>query len=211
VVLCGPIAPLEQVGKVFDPKDGLLAALRQALQDVAARPPGGSWTPKPDAPVKLSRGFLDFLNRMSAISDALFPQPMKYALSVRPNPAIKQVTGTIDGESVSMSNRDYTWPNAKPGIDLRVELAAGGNSALRKYVGIWGIFQLIANADGKTGMNQFHLINVGNPQGGKGSSPQPILPDGSAIVLEVTQFPNSVAQAFDKGFFTVSCPPKIFE
>jgi type VI secretion system protein ImpL len=202
----GDDASLDQVGKVFDPKDGLLAGLRQTLQDLVVKSPGGNWTQKPDAPVKLSRGFLDFFNHMSSISEALFPQPTKYGLSVGPNPAIKQVTGTVDGQAISMSNKEYFWPAAKPEINLRVDATAGGSSPLRSYSSIWGIFRLLSNAE-RMGTNQFRLVNV---QGG-GGNPQPILPDGSAIVFEVTQFPNGVAQAFDKGFFTVSCPARTME
>jgi len=203
----GDDADMEQVTKVFDPKDGLLAGLREALGDLVVKS-GGSWTQKPDAPVKLPRGFLESLNRMSAISDALFPRPVKYRLSVRQNPAVKQVSGKLDGEPVSMSVKEYVWP-AGTVTDLRVEpIGSTVSSALRSYSSIWGIFQLLGDADRIAGTNQFQLVNV---QGGKRSNPQPILPDGSAIVLEVTEFPNGVSQAFDKGFFKASCPPRIEE
>src|ERR1035441_8292145 len=152
---------------------------------------------------------------MSAISEALFsPQggapAMKYKLSVQANPAIKQVTGTLDGERVSMSSKEYDWPTSKPGVDLRVEQAGGGSTALRSYSGNWGIFQLLSNENHTTGPpDLFRMVNVRGES--KGSNPQPILPDGSAIVLEVTDFPNGVRQAFDKNFFVVSCPKGIFE
>jgi type VI protein secretion system component VasK len=152
---------------------------------------------------------------MSAISDALFPQQggalaMKYKLSVQPNPAVKEVKGALDGQPFSMSGKEYAWPTAKPGVDLRVEQSGGGNTPLRSYSGIWGIFQLLSNENHAAGQpNLFRLVNVRGES--RGSNPQPILPDGSAIVLEVIEFPNGVRQAFDKDFFAVSCPKGIFE
>src|ERR1035438_2927832 len=124
---------------------------------------------------------------MSAISDALFlPQGgapgMKYKLSVQANPAIKQVTGTLDGQSVSPSVKGYTWPTPNPGVDLRVEQAGGGNAPLRSYLGNWGIFQLFSNEDHTSGI--FRIVNVQGES--KRSNPQPILLDRSAVVLEVT-------------------------
>lgn len=208
----GDDASLDQVGKVFDPKGGLLAAMHQTLGDLVMKSAGG-FTQKPDAPVKLSRTFLDFFTRMSAISDALYPAQggapgMKYKLSVEANPAIKEIAGTVDGEPVAMASKEYVWPGPKPGIDLRVLPVAGGSNALRSYSGPWAIFQLLSNADHTPGTNQFRLVNV---QGGRRSNPQPILPDGSPIILDVTQYPNGVSQAFDRDFFAVSCPARITE
>ncbi len=205
-------ASMDQVRRVFAPKDGTLAGMREALHDLVVKS-GGVWSQKPDAPLKLSRRFLEFFNRMSEISDALFPQqgddPMKYKLSVRANPAMKQVTGTIDGEPVSMSTKEYSWPGSKPGVDLRVEPAAGGSTPMGGYSGRWAIFKLMASADHKAGTNLFPLVNVKAES--SQSLPQSILQDGSAIVFEVTQFPNGVQNAFDKGFFAVSCPKQVFE
>src|ERR1035441_2534496 len=86
--------------------------------------------------MKLSKDFLGFLTRMSAISDALFPQQggapaPKYKLSVQASPAIKQVVGTVDGEPISMS-KEYSWPPSNGEINLRVELTGGGNTPLCK-------------------------------------------------------------------------------
>ena len=95
---------------------------------------------------------------------------------------------------------------------FRSEQTGGGSTALRSYSGIWGIFQLLANEDHTTDPPYlFRLVSVRGVD--KGSNPQPILPDGSPIILEVTGFPNGVQKAFDKDFFGVSCPgPKgIFE
>ena len=203
-------AGLEEVRKVFNPKDGAIATLRQALGDLVIKS-DGSWSQKPDAPVKLSSEFLKYLTGMTAISDALFSAQdgapgMKYKMSVQPNKAINQITGTLDGQSVSPASKEYSWPTSKPGVNLRVEQAGGGDAALRGYSGIWGIFQLLSNETHTGG--QFRLVNV---RGESGGTPQPILPDGSAIVLEVTDFPNGVRQAFDREFFWVSCPKQIFQ
>ena len=204
-------AALSQVTKVFDPNNGLLGALRQTIGELAVRS-GGSWSQKPDAPVKLSAEFLRFLDRISLISDALFPVQggapgMKYKLSVQPSRSIKAVTGTIDGEAISAS-REYAWPPPNGAIDLRVAPADGGSTPLRSYQGPWAIFRLLSGGDAhSSGTNTFSLIYV--IAEGAGSRRQPILADGSPIVFEVTQFPNNVQQVFDKDFFTIACPTKI--
>jgi type VI protein secretion system component VasK len=107
-----------------------------------------------------------------------------------------------------MGEKQYNWPAPKPGIDLRLEQATGGNSALRGYPGNWGIFQMLALADKRISQNQFGLVYL---QGGTGSLKQSIMPDNSTIVLEVTEFPNGVQRAFDSDFFRLSCPVKATE
>ena len=210
----GSDADLDQVSGVFNPRDSLFTALRQTVSDFGDEKPDGSWSQKPDASIKLSREFWTFLTKLSEISIALFPRQggaaaMEFRLSVLPNTAVKRVTGPIDGQEISMSPADYPWPGSRPGIDLRVEQAEGGNAPLRKFTGLWGIFKLLSNAVHTAAKpNQFQFRNL---QAEKGSEPQTILPDGSDITLEVTRFPNGVQDAFKKGFFEVKCPARIFE
>jgi type VI protein secretion system component VasK len=205
---------LDQLNDVFAPTGGALGAVRQLLGENIIKT-GSLWTAKPDAQFKLSRSFLGFFNQMSAISDALYPQQgakpgMHYKLVVRPNPGVKQVKGLIDGDIFSMNEKQYSWPSAKPGVDLRIEQSGGGDFAFRAYPGIWAIFQLLSGADRHTpGSNQFGLVNV---QAGKRSLAQAVLPDSSAIVIEVVEFPNGVQRAFDSDFFRIgACPVKATE
>jgi type VI protein secretion system component VasK len=199
--------------EVFSPQGGLLGTLRQTLGDLLVKS-GASWTEKPDAPIKLSRSFLAFYNQMSSISDALFAAPgakpsMHYKLLVRPNPGVKLVKGTLDGEPFSMTEKQYNWPSSSPGVTLRLEQTGGGDQPMRGYSGPWAIFQLLSGSDRHvSGTNQFGLVNV---QAGRRSLPQSILPDGTQIVVEVVEFPNGVQRAFDSDFFRVSCPVKATE
>ena len=205
-------ASVEEVTRIFSAADGPLGTVRAAVADQVVKT-GGTYALKPDAAVKLTHTFIDFLNKVSLISDALFAKPgtppaMRYRLTVRPNPGIKQVTGKIDGQAAAMASTEYEWPMSNPGLDLRVEQTAGGSTPLRSFSGVWAIFRLLSDAVHTPGSDQFSLINV---QGGRGSRAQPILEDGSAIVLEVTQYPNGVRQAFDRNFFQLSCPGKAAE
>jgi type VI protein secretion system component VasK len=209
----GKDADLADVSKVFDPKNGDLAGMRQALGDLVVKS-DGIWSQKPDATIQLSTSFLKFFNRMSAISDALFPPQgggpaMKYKLSVQANPLIKRITGKLDGEQVSMP-KESSWPPSNGEIDLRVELTGGGDTPLCSYRGPWAIFRLLSSADDhQAGSSLFPLVY--SRAEGPGSLRQPILADHSPIIFEVMQFPNNVRQAFDKDFFAVSCPKQIFE
>jgi len=201
-------ARLDAVAAIFDPRSGQLSAVKQAVADDVVPAPG-AWMQKPDAPVKLSRAFLNFMGEMSMVSDALFAaQGAHYKIAVRSNPGVKQIVGTLDGAPFSMAGKEYTWPPSQPGINLRVEQSAGGSTPLRSYSGVWGIFKLLASAEHQRGTNQYMLTYV---QGDATSNQQAILPDGSAIVLEVTQYPNGVSQVFDKGFFGLSCPARATE
>ena len=200
-------ANIDEVTKVFSAPDGPLGAVLAAVKDQVVKA-GGVYSLKPDATVKLNRTFIDFLNRMTAIADALYakagaPPSMRYRITVQPNPAMKQVMGKIDGQTASMASTEYDWPGPGGGVDLRVEQAGGGNSAFRGFKGTWAIFRLMNDAVHTPGSDQFGFVNV---QGGRGSSQQAILADNSPIVLEVTQYPNGVRQAFDRTFFQVRCP-----
>jgi type VI protein secretion system component VasK len=204
---------LDQLSDVFAPQGGALGAVRQLLGDNVAKN-GSLWAEKPDAPIKLSRSFLSFFNQMSAISDALYPPQaakpaMKYKLLVRPNPGVKQVTGKVDGEDIAMTEKQYSWPTASPGVQLYF-IQTTDRQPLRAYPGNWAIFQLLSGADRHVaGSNQFGLVNV---QAGKRSLAQAVLPDSSAIVLEVSEFPNGVQRAFDNDFFRIgTCPAKATE
>jgi len=193
----------EEVAKVFAPQNSSLATLRQALADNILKS-GAEWVAKPDATVKLLPGFLRFFNQASAISDTLFQggsPGMHYKLLVQPNPGVKQVTGAIGGVELSTAGKEFSWPQATAEINLRVIPSDGGNSALRRFTGPWAIFRLLSSADKNFG-HQFQMIYL---QGGGGNS-QPILTDGSPIVLEVTQFPNGNEKMFDSNFFPISCP-----
>jgi hypothetical protein len=92
-----------------------------------------------------------------------------------------------------MTEEQYSWPSASPGVRLRLEQAGGGDQPLRGYSGPWAVFQLLSGSDRHvSGANQFGLVNV---QAGRRSLPQSVLPDGSAIMLEVVEFPNGVQRA----------------
>jgi hypothetical protein len=131
---------------------------------------------------------------------------MRYKLLMKPNPVVKQVSGLIDGQPLTTAEKEYTWLPTNPKIDLRVVPSEGGNSALRSFSGPWAIFKLLlSGADESSGL-EFHFINI---QRG-GGNPQPILPDASHIILEVTQVPSNI-NPFYPGFFQFNCPGRATE
>jgi type VI protein secretion system component VasK len=199
----------EEVTRVFAPQNSAFATLKMALGDNIAKA-GSTWTQKPDAQVKLNAAFLNFFNRASTVSETLFQGGslgMRYKLLMKPNPAVKQVSGQIDGAPLSAAEKEYTWSPSNPMIDLRVVPSEGGSSlALRRFSGPWATFKLLSGADKRAG-REFVFINV---QGAGGSSPQPILTDESAIILSVAPFPNDV-NPFDPAFFQIACPGRATE
>jgi type VI protein secretion system component VasK len=192
----------EDVAKVFAPQNSAFATLKMALGDNVTKS-GNTWTQKPDAPVKLSASFLSFFNRASDISETLFQGgslSMRYKLMMKPNPAVKQITGLIDSAPLSTVEKEYAWSPSNPKIELRVDFREGGNAALRSFSGPWATFRLLSGAD-KINGREFALIYVL----GAGANPQAIFPDGPPITLSVAPFPNDI-NPFDPAFFQIACP-----
>jgi len=135
---------------------------------------------------------------------------MHYKLRILPNKGVKEVTGTVCGEPISMAEKEYSWPTQNPRIDLQY-IQTADKANMGAYEGNWAIFQLLSEADKPhfPAPNDFGLVKN---QTGRHSKGQNLLPDGSAITLEVTAFPNGVQRAFDKDFFRIgTCPGKATE
>jgi type VI secretion system protein ImpL len=200
-------ASFDDITKLFSPQNSAFTALKMALGENITKS-GNSWTPKPDATIKLSATFLTFFNRASAISDALFQSGslgMRYKLKMSPNPTVKEIQGSIDGQPISTTETEYSWLFSNPKIELRVIQSEGGSSPLRGFSDPWATFRLLSGADGVVG-REFYLTNVQCT----GCNTLAILPDKSSIVLVLTQGPNDI-NPFDPGFFQLTCPTRATE
>lgn len=226
--LCGKIKPLlrkmpfdpradegitmGELTAVFSPQSGAMwQFFQQHLAGSLVRN-GASWGPKPDAAgPRVVPEFLPWLNRMQAITDALFSgrsaQPgTHFTMNAVPNSNIQGLTW--NGEKFGNTSRQFTWPTE--GVDLRVVLAGGTEVPFAVYPAPWGIFQLMADADPRApGSRRVGLTNLRGQ--GRTSQAAQVKVNGVpvSVQLEIVDFPAGVENAFDKTFFTgLGCPAK---
>jgi type VI secretion system protein ImpL len=226
--LCGKIKPLlrkipfdpraeegvtlGELTSVFSPQSGALwQFFQQHLAGSLVRT-GASWAPKPDAPgPRVVPEFLQWLNRVQAITDALFsgrsPQPgTRFSLTGTPSPNAQGLTW--NGESFGSAPKQFAWPGE--GVLLRVVLSGGDEVPYAVYSAPWGIFQLMADADARSpGSRRVSLTNLRGQ--GRGSQPGQVMSKGApvSVQLEIAEFPGGVENAFDKTFFAgLGCPVK---
>ncbi len=208
-------ASLAEASAIFSPQTGALWAFyKQRLAPILVKA-GKNYEVKADAPagVKLDQTFIDSFNRMAHISDVLFADgsatpSMRYKLNVlpNPNPGVKAITLTIDGQT-GQGSHQYTSPAGSPqGLKLDVQ-SSDTTVSMASYEGPWSIFQLMAEADPHApGAREVTLTKLRH---GRGIA-EPVIVGGKEVTvhIRIEEFPGGVETAFDKGFFSCRCPGK---
>jgi type VI secretion system protein ImpL len=207
----------EDVAAFFAPQGGALWAFHQQNLAPVLVKQGRRWSPRADtqgAP-QLAPEFLEFYNRVSLISDMLFPEGgamprMRYRLSPLPNPVIKSMKLTIDGVTMAQGSQQFAWPGANP-QELVLKVVVGGDAEVpfASFAGPWAIFQLVADADPRQPGSS--TISVTELRRGRRGRPEPVNVAGKPVTvsLRIDEFPGGVESAFDKNFFTLRCPSKV--
>lgn len=202
----------EEVAAVFSPQTGALWAFhRQYLSQILAKQ-GRSYALRVDAPpdTKLDTAFVDGFNQMARITEALFAdgsaQPsMRYRFNVLPNPDVKAITLTIDGQGGSGPR---SWPGSGPqGLKLDVQ-SSDATVTMASYSGIWSVFQMMAEADPHSpGAREITISKVKHGRG----RPEPVDVGGKEVTvrIRIEEFPGGVETAFDRGFFGCRCPGRV--
>ena len=213
-------ASSDEFASIFAPQNSAYATLQQALGKSIVKQ-GKFWANAPDADPKLSGDFLNFLNRIAAISDAFFPASangqakMQYALKIEPSSKVQGITLAINGDTASATAsssqaKTFSWPGAgQQEADLRVN--AGVSVSFGKYSGAWAVFRLMANADPRSPGDKVAVFSKTRGQGASQAS-QVMGPDGNPIIvkIDITESPNG-ADIFDPNFFTLRCPARVTE
>ncbi len=209
---------LDEFASVFAPQNSALAALQQALAKSVVRQ-GRLWVAAPDADPQLSPEFVDFLNRLTAISETFFPADangqarLKYALKLEPIPNTQGITLSADGETASATKsasqaKQFTWPGASQ-QEARLLVNVGASVPFGVYSGVWSIFRLMANADPRTPGSRTAVLSKVRGQGASQSSSVLDSSNNPIIVrIELTESPNNV-DMFAPGFFTLRCPSRV--
>ena len=206
----------EEVAAIFSPQTGALWAFyNQSLSKYVVKQ-GKRYELKADAlpDIKINGQFLQNFNQLAQISNALFADgsaapSTKYALTVLPNPDLKEVSLTVDGQKVTQGSHEFAWPGSVQGVSLA--LRTTDTEISLPYTGPWAIFELMGETDPHPpGSREVGLSKVRH---GPRSQPSEIVVGGKAVTikLKIDGFPGEVESAFDKGFFGCKCGPRILE
>ncbi|MBK5291855.1 MAG: hypothetical protein JJE04_09300 [Acidobacteriia bacterium] len=150
-------ASLGEVAAIFHPRDGALWKLYQEHVSKLVTRQGNSFTPVP-GPIMVTTQFLDFFQRMAAVSQSFYkdpasPQPrLDFTLQPAASEGIEGVTVSINGQSKRSGGAAEAWQFAWPGsgapeAKLQVKLGGGSDLAYVNFNGLWAAFQFVATAD----------------------------------------------------------------
>ena len=213
-------APPDQVAAVFAPPSGALFLFEQQIGKLVVRE-GKEWVQSPETPSpRVTPEFLQFLNRLTAISEALFAEgsaqmKLRYGLELRPGSGVESISLDIDGQQLTASSgqaqtKVFSWPGQVGNQQVMIRVKAGANIPFASYEGVWGIFHMLTDADPRPLGSQ--IIELSKVRRGHGL-PESVLDQNNQPIqvrLELTQVPVG-AGIFDRNFFQARCPVKVVE
>jgi len=151
--------------------------------------------------------FLDFFNRATAFSDALYAggqdPHFSYALKPEPSEGIQTVNLLIDGQSLSYSGgeaaaKQFTWQGGGAhGVKASVKLG-GPELSFSEHEGLWAVFHFFNKADRWTpagaGQSLEWIIRAGK---------DPMkLPSGTPLTVHFELDMGAAPPLFQAGFFS---------
>jgi type VI secretion system protein ImpL len=149
-------ASLEELNRIFQPGGSALSALVDGLGELISKQ-GNEYRARPNVARPPTRAFIDMLNKMQRISDALYPPnaqgpSVAFTLTPQPTEALPEVTVNIDGRNHTVTRGDFRsgvfqW-RLEGAREARVAARVGdGPSAqLIYYPGPWSTFRLFGQA-----------------------------------------------------------------
>jgi type VI secretion system protein ImpL len=150
-------ASIQEIGTIFDPTTGALGQFYNSALKNLLLPQGTGYIANPASAQSVSPAFLNFFNRASVVSHALYPTPgqMQYRYSLRPHPTdtVSGLDLSIDGQTLSYQggnaqSRQFVWPGATmQGVRLTVRISGGSELGFPSYDGLYGVFHFFADAD----------------------------------------------------------------
>jgi type VI secretion system protein ImpL len=202
-------AGLDELTRLLAPGTGTLAHfVSQAPMVNLLQKQGNVWVQNPSATQNLSARFLDSLNQLSQLSDALFAhgsgQPrLEYSLALHATgPIIFMVQ--VDGQNVRWNGGSATepvrlsWPGAARGAKL-IDQAPGQTLQIEEN-GVWDIFRLLDHGENpRPGSFTFSKIRfAGSDQQLQDVHLQP-------LTLQIQVDPPT---AFGRGKWRLDCSPR---
>ena len=138
-----------EVTSVLKPGTGLLWQFYETSLKPLLVQQGGHWTASPLGTMKPTEQFLQFFNRASGLSDALFAggaasPTLNFNVHIPPSPGIQSVTLALDSHRLSGTDvsTQFTW---SPQSAQQAQLIAsyGSNNLPLQFSGPWSLFHLI--------------------------------------------------------------------
>jgi type VI protein secretion system component VasK len=156
----GPDATLGEFSEIFRPTNGALTKLVQGtLRDHVARR-GGKVVALPDALPRVSDRFVDFLSRLTTISQTFYgdrESDPSFVVTVRgiPSRDAPRLTVSVDQQQASWSSenaqaRELTWSGTaarRAGVAIAYARRAGAatDSSSTAYTGPWALLHLFGD------------------------------------------------------------------
>ncbi|MEW6209051.1 MAG: ImcF-related family protein, partial [Acidobacteriota bacterium] len=194
-------APVTDLARFLNPSNGQFTAFFNDKLATSFEDAQGRWRLKESGAVKLSEGFVNYLNAARALRDALFPgggqQPdVAYDLTLMPERGADVVV-EIDGNRVetrgsSPQSAKFNWPARAGSSGARILVLQNGQQSERAFPGEWGLFQMFSAGNAvKTADNQYQLSwHVGS------------------VTVRATLRPSSATSPFERRLFTAMRAPQ---
>ncbi|HWA59098.1 MAG TPA: ImcF-related family protein [Gemmatimonadales bacterium] len=150
-----PAATLDELTAFFG-RDGALWNLYNSQLTRIISSTGTTYAPTPGASVRVNPRFLQFFNRASQFSRALYPEGQKqvprlgFSFRAITNSDVTQVKLTVDGttqiySAVRTGDKPFVWVGEEAQL-AKIEVMLRGNGQERTRNGTFGLFQLFADA-----------------------------------------------------------------
>ncbi len=203
-------ATLEEIGAFFRPADGRIASFAGTnLRNYLERH-GNQWVRKPDSRVQVSEAFLRFLNRATALSDALYKNgardpSLTYSMKSLAAEGMKSVTLSLDGQVLKAGgaggeSKDFTWPGTSVRAAKLSGSLGGPELGFITYDGLWAAFRFFGDADRFQASGSGYTLQWVPRQGQAG---QPMrLDSGKALALPFLLDLQGAPPIFQKGYLS---------
>ncbi|MDQ3948931.1 MAG: hypothetical protein M3282_01160 [Gemmatimonadota bacterium] len=196
-----------EIGQLLRPGTGALWTFyNEALQPLLQKQ-GASYVPQGGS-TRLTLGFINFFNKLAALSDAMFKDTQEPRLQFSVEPQLiagtQSVTFTVDGEQVRSSRnietRRVTWPGTGRESKLTVQVGPATELVIAgPHQGSWGFLRVFYEADAGQLAGERWRAEWTRAKGGG------TLPPGARVAVDVSKTP--VPSMFRRSYFAGTfCP-----
>ena len=203
-------ATLDEINAIFRPGDGKIATFASSNLRNYLEQRGNEWVRKSDSRVQISDAFLRFLNRATALSDALYKSGAKdpslaYDMKALPAEGMKSVTLSLDGQVLKAAgaggeSKDFTWPGTGVRAAKLSGSLGGPELGFITYDGLWAAFRFFGDADRFQASGSAYTLQWVPRQGQAG---QPMrLDSGKALALPFLLDLKGAPPIFQKGYLS---------
>ncbi len=203
-------ATLDEVDSIFRPGDGRLAAFYESTLKNYVDRRGSEFVRKPDAKVQITDGFLRFLNRATALSDALYKNGSKspgltYNMKALPAEGLRSLTLTLDGQTLKSSGaggeaKDFVWPGPSAhNANMSGNMGGPDLGLVTTQDSLWAVFRFFADADRFTPTGAGYTLQWVPRQG---QAQQPLRIGYNALSLPYFLDLKGAPPIFQKGYLS---------